>query len=161
MATASEVVADIIHLRKTGDLGLNEGYVSANWTFGTVVTNPIYQVPSDKYAEVIVHIWRDVVNQNDLQALCAGPLGGSASNRYEHLRYNLTLNNSGLLAGGIQATTVPNRSYGDNSGSIDFKPKDLRLYLAPNDYIFRAGVSQTFGSSNLWWDMTIILRNQP
>ena len=87
MATASETIADIVVLRKLGNLSFYEGYISQNRISGVTYTNPIYQVPSGKYAEVIIHVWDDATFS--LGNLYAGTIDESTNTGYRHARYNL------------------------------------------------------------------------
>jgi len=161
MATATETVADVIHLRKFGGLAFDEGYVSQNYT-GITVTNPIYQIPSDKYAEIIVHIWDDGNGNANLGRLCVGRIDSNTSNnRLQWLRYRLgVVHSNGITDEGISATMNPNQLYQQSGvGAYTVYHKDMKIYAAPSDYIFRD--SNSAGSTTLAWDMTIILRNQP
>lgn len=165
MATATEVVADVIHLRKTGPLSTYEGYISVN-EIGTTYTNPIYQVPSDKYAEIILHIYADGSDGNaQLGSFCIGPLSSGNNNRFKYLRYqnDILIQNPiiGINTQGMSSSEEPGKGYNDGSGNNNnYYIKDTRFYAAPGDYIFRANAASST-ADRTFWDMTIFLRNQP
>lgn len=163
MATATEILAGIVNLRKTDQLNSEEGYISQ---IPSGATNPIYQIPAGKWAEVVVHVWAqgDSGGFNQLGRLCMGHLGGTASNRHLHTRYlqNYYEASYPLLSGGL----TNNFNVGEGVQGLYFsnnvwRPRDNKFILDENMYIFRDSSNQRIGNTSLLWDITVFLRNKP
>ena len=169
MATATEIITDWITLRYNGNFSQYQYSISNNRISGAVYTNPIYQVPAGKIAEVIVHIWRnDTDGGAYLGRLMMGYIREGVTNGHADLRYTQDFNyDTGLGTEGLlDQNTRVNGSYALTApANANLVPKDSRFILDENMYIFReSGAAANFGPESgigLWWDMTVILRNKP